>query len=82
MSELFQNIQDHYFDVVTNVVGLAAAVLGDKYFWWIDPIGAIILALYTIINWSGTVLENAGFSLFLVLSLGQHLLWMLLLYFL
>uniref|UniRef100_A0A1D1Y8J7 Metal tolerance protein 4 n=1 Tax=Anthurium amnicola TaxID=1678845 RepID=A0A1D1Y8J7_9ARAE len=51
--------KDHYFDVVTNVVGLAAAVLGDKFYWWIDPVGAIVLAVYTISNWSGTVLENA-----------------------
>lgn len=53
-------MQDHYFDVVTNVVGLVAAVLGDKFYWWIDPVGAIVLAIYTISNWSGTVLENAG----------------------
>ena len=52
--------QDHYFDVVTNIVGLVAAVLGDEFYWWIDPVGAIILAVYTITNWSGTVLENAG----------------------
>lgn len=52
--------KDHYFDVITNVVGLVAAVLGDKFYWWIDPIGAIILAIYTITNWSGTVLENAA----------------------
>ncbi|VFQ59526.1 unnamed protein product [Cuscuta campestris] len=51
--------KDHYFDVVTNVVGLVAAVLGDKFSWWIDPTGAIVLAIYTIVNWSGTVLENA-----------------------
>ncbi|XP_048138665.1 metal tolerance protein 4-like [Rhodamnia argentea] len=51
--------KDHYFDVVTNVVGLVAAVLGDKFFWWIDPFGAVVLAVYTISNWSGTVLENA-----------------------
>ncbi|GLT70651.1 hypothetical protein SLA2020_427150 [Shorea laevis] len=51
--------KDHYFDVVTNVVGLVAAVLGDQFYWWIDPAGAIVLALYTIINWSGTVMENA-----------------------
>ncbi|XP_047158024.1 metal tolerance protein 4-like [Vigna umbellata] len=50
---------DHQFDVVTNVVGLVAAVLGDKYYWWIDPIGAIMLAIYTITNWSRTVMENA-----------------------
>ncbi|XP_043693470.1 metal tolerance protein 4-like isoform X2 [Telopea speciosissima] len=52
--------EDHYFDVVTNIVGLVAAVLGDKFYWWIDPVGAIILAIYTISNWSGTVLENAA----------------------
>lgn len=51
--------KDHYFDVVTNVLGLAAAALGDKYYWWIDPAGAILLAIYTITNWSGTVWENA-----------------------
>ncbi|KAL5545432.1 hypothetical protein UlMin_005119 [Ulmus minor] len=51
--------KDHYFDVVTNVLGLVAAVLGDEFYWWIDPFGAIVLAIYTILNWSGTVLENA-----------------------
>ncbi|GAY32703.1 ZT dimer domain-containing protein [Citrus sinensis] len=51
--------KDHYFDVVTNVVGLIAAVLGDEFYWWIDPVGAILLAIYTITNWSGTVQENA-----------------------
>jgi hypothetical protein len=39
-----------------------AAVLGDKYLWWIDPVGAVLLAVYTIVNWSKTVLENAGTS--------------------
>ncbi|KAK8958425.1 Metal tolerance protein 4 [Platanthera guangdongensis] len=51
--------KDHYFDVVTNVVGLVAAVLGDNFWWQIDPAGAIVLAVYTILNWSGTVWENA-----------------------
>ncbi|KAJ1377993.1 Cation efflux protein, partial [Sesbania bispinosa] len=50
---------DHHFDVVTNVVDYVAAVLGDKFCWWIDPVGAILLAIYTITNWSGTVMENA-----------------------
>jgi len=60
--------KDHYFDVVTNVVGLAAAVLGDRFYWWIDPIGAIALAVYTISNWSGTVWENAGLCYFFSLN--------------
>ncbi|XP_022730859.1 metal tolerance protein 4-like [Durio zibethinus] len=51
--------KDHYFDVVNNIVGLLAAVLGDKFYWWIDPAGAIALAIYTITNWSRTVMENA-----------------------
>ncbi|GAB2276962.1 Metal tolerance protein 4 [Dionaea muscipula] len=51
--------KDHYFDVVTNVVGLVAAILGDEVYWWIDPAGAIVLALYTMTNWSKTVMENA-----------------------
>lgn len=49
--------------MVTNVVGLIAAVLGDKLYWWIDPVGALILAIYTITNWSGAVIENAGLFL-------------------
>ncbi|KAH8512419.1 hypothetical protein Peur_056391 [Populus x canadensis] len=63
--------KDHYFDVVTNVVGLVAAVLGDKYYWWIDPAGAILLAVYTITNWSGTVIENADGLLGAVSLVGQ-----------
>ncbi|XP_040985636.1 metal tolerance protein 10-like isoform X1 [Juglans microcarpa x Juglans regia] len=50
--------QDHLFDVITNSIGLAAAVLAIKFYWWIDPIGAIIIALYTVSNWAKTVMEN------------------------
>ncbi|KAL2331006.1 hypothetical protein Fmac_018587 [Flemingia macrophylla] len=50
--------QDHFFDVVTNSVGLAAAVLAVKFYWWIDPTGAIVIALYTINTWARTVIEN------------------------
>jgi divalent metal cation (Fe/Co/Zn/Cd) transporter len=37
--------QDHFFDVITNSVGLAAAVLAVKFFWWMDPTGAILVSL-------------------------------------
>ncbi|XP_074271898.1 metal tolerance protein 9-like isoform X2 [Silene latifolia] len=50
--------QDHFFDVITNSVGLATAVLALRFFWWIDPTGAIIIALYTICTWAKTVIEN------------------------
>ncbi|GLT91490.1 hypothetical protein SLE2022_093740 [Rubroshorea leprosula] len=52
--------QDHFFDVITNSIGLATAVLAIHFRWWIDPTGAIIIALYTISNWSRTVVENTG----------------------
>ncbi|CAM6116045.1 unnamed protein product [Calypogeia fissa] len=51
--------KDHFVDILTNVVGLAAALVGDYFLWWIDPAGAIFLALYTIANWGTTLIENA-----------------------
>ncbi|XP_008794598.1 metal tolerance protein 5-like isoform X2 [Phoenix dactylifera] len=53
-------MKDHFFDVITNVIGLVAALLGNYIKHWIDPVGAIILALYTIHTWSMTVLENVN----------------------
>ncbi|KAG8054820.1 hypothetical protein GUJ93_ZPchr0001g29744 [Zizania palustris] len=50
--------QDHFFDVITNMIGLVAALLANYIEGWIDPVGAIILAIYTIRTWSMTVLEN------------------------
>lgn len=50
--------QDHFFDVITNSVGLATAVLAVRYFWWIDPTGAMLIAIYTINTWAKTVFEN------------------------
>ncbi|KAI3414921.1 uncharacterized protein J3R85_015724 [Psidium guajava] len=50
--------QDHFFDVITNSVGLVTAVLSIRYYWWIDPIGAIMIAIYTISTWAKTVIEN------------------------
>lgn len=50
--------QDHFFDVITNSIGLATAVLAIKFYWWLDPVGAIMIALYTISNWAKTVMDN------------------------
>nr|GMC98237.1 metal tolerance protein 11 isoform X1 [Ipomoea batatas] len=52
--------QDHFFDVITNVIGLIAALLANYVSDWMDPVGAIILAIYTIRTWSLTVLENVN----------------------
>ncbi|KAJ4794310.1 Cation efflux family protein [Rhynchospora pubera] len=50
--------QDHFFDVITNSIGLVSALLAARYHWWMDPVGAILIALYTITTWARTVLEN------------------------
>ncbi|XP_035539547.1 metal tolerance protein 11-like isoform X1 [Juglans regia] len=52
--------QDHFFDVITNIIGLIAALLAKYIDDWMDPVGAIVLALYTIRTWSLTVLENVN----------------------
>lgn len=36
--------QDHFFDVVTNAIGLVAALLANYIAGWIDPLGAIIVS--------------------------------------
>ncbi|KAF9598881.1 hypothetical protein IFM89_032735 [Coptis chinensis] len=52
--------QDHFFDVITNIIGLVAALLAKYVNDCLDPVGAILLALYTIRTWSSTVLENVN----------------------
>lgn len=37
--------QDHFFDVITNSIGLGAALLGQAYIWWLDPLGAILVSM-------------------------------------
>uniref|UniRef100_A0A2N9I6M3 Uncharacterized protein n=1 Tax=Fagus sylvatica TaxID=28930 RepID=A0A2N9I6M3_FAGSY len=49
--------QDHFFDVITNAIGLATAVLAIKFYWWLDPTGAILprqntLAKLTYLIWN------------------------------
>jgi hypothetical protein len=36
--------QDHFFDVITNIIGLVAALLANYFEGWIDPVGAIIVS--------------------------------------
>lgn len=57
--------QDHFFDVITNSVGLAAAVLAVRFAWWIDPTGAIVVSFF------GN--KNFPFPLALCFGLGNSL---------
>ena len=36
--------ENHSSNVKTNLISLAAAVLAIRYYWWIDPTGAIIVS--------------------------------------
>lgn len=36
---------DHFFDVITNSIGLTTAILAIQFRWWIDPLGAILVSL-------------------------------------
>ncbi|RVW95615.1 Metal tolerance protein 9 [Vitis vinifera] len=56
--------KDHFFDVITNSIGLATAVLAVHFYWWIDPVGALIIAGYTIGTWAKTVIENVCESIY------------------
>ncbi|CAA7047125.1 unnamed protein product [Microthlaspi erraticum] len=45
--------QDHFFDVITNIIGLIAVILANYIDNWMAPVGAIILALYMVNDGSG-----------------------------
>ncbi|ORX96108.1 hypothetical protein K493DRAFT_282277 [Basidiobolus meristosporus CBS 931.73] len=50
--------QDHQNDLLVNGFGLTASLLGSKIYWWIDPVGALIVALVILRSWTATAYEN------------------------
>ncbi|KAF9395443.1 hypothetical protein BGX21_009890 [Mortierella sp. AD011] len=51
--------QDHLNDVVFNIFSIAFPIVGQYLgLWWLDAVGAIILSVYIIIEWTGTCLHN------------------------
>ena len=40
--------QDHFFDVITNSIGLLAAFMASEFYWWMDPVGAILVMLHEL----------------------------------
>lgn len=43
--------QDHRNDCLSNTVAIACGLLGQKYWPYVDPIGAIVISLYICSNW-------------------------------
>jgi len=52
--------QDHRNDLVLNIFGIVAAVVGHYVYWWLDPAGAIIIALIILRSWGSTAFEQMG----------------------
>uniref|UniRef100_A0A0D6QWK0 Cation efflux protein transmembrane domain-containing protein n=1 Tax=Araucaria cunninghamii TaxID=56994 RepID=A0A0D6QWK0_ARACU len=52
--------QDHVYDIIINIIGLGAAIIGHRSAWWVDHTGAILLSLYTMRLWCVKVLENVN----------------------
>ncbi|KAJ3099559.1 hypothetical protein HDU97_002960 [Phlyctochytrium planicorne] len=50
--------QDHLNDIIFNSFGIILSVLGSYVAWWIDPSGAILIALLILRSWSGTAIEH------------------------
>jgi len=51
--------QDCKTDVIFNTISLLFPFIGHQFnIWWLDPVGAGLLSLYIIFDWSLTCLEN------------------------
>ncbi|WRT70197.1 uncharacterized protein IL334_007191 [Kwoniella shivajii] len=53
--------EDHRNDLLTNGFGILTASGGAKLAWWIDPMGATIIAVCIIAVWTRTVYEQFTF---------------------
>lgn len=50
--------QDHFNDVVFNSFGVTFSILATKFLWWLDPVGAILIAIFILRSWSATAAEH------------------------
>nr|KMM71696.1 cation diffusion facilitator 1 [Coccidioides posadasii RMSCC 3488] len=49
---------DHRNDLAVNVFGLVMSIVGDRFVWYLDPVGAICIALLILVSWVSTAFEN------------------------
>lgn len=57
-SQVYILWEDHRNDIIINGVGLCTSILGSKVRWYIDPIGAICLALLIMGLWARTAIAE------------------------
>ncbi|KKY33405.1 putative cation diffusion facilitator 1 [Diaporthe ampelina] len=49
---------DHRNDIFVNVFGLVMSIVGDRFVWYLDPIGAICIALLILFSWVANAFEQ------------------------
>lgn len=49
---------DHRNDIAVNTFGLIMAVVGEKFVWYLDPIGAILIALLILFSWVSNAFDQ------------------------
>lgn len=50
--------EDHRNDVLSNATSIVTVFLAQKFFWWLDPIGGILISCLIIRNWVAHSLEH------------------------
>ncbi|CRK20246.1 hypothetical protein BN1708_012798 [Verticillium longisporum] len=49
---------DHRNDIAVNSFGLIMAIVGNKFMWYLDPLGAILIALLILFSWVSNAFEQ------------------------
>ncbi len=49
---------DHRNDIVVNSFGLVMSIVGDRFVWYLDPLGAIMIALLILFSWVSNAFEQ------------------------
>lgn len=49
---------DHRNDLMVNVFGLIMSIVGDKFVWYLDPLGAILIGCLILFSWVSTAFEH------------------------
>ncbi|KAH8894485.1 hypothetical protein GQ53DRAFT_744674 [Thozetella sp. PMI_491] len=49
---------DHRNDIAVNSFGLIMSVVGDRFLWYLDPIGAMCIALLILFSWVSNAFEQ------------------------
>ncbi|TEB38731.1 hypothetical protein FA13DRAFT_1769908 [Coprinellus micaceus] len=53
--------EDHRNDLYINSFGILMSCGGSKLRWWLDPVGALIIAMGIIISWTRTIRTEFGY---------------------